>query len=375
MTKPLGFHEIERRHHDIGVAVCGALASVFLLAGCGSGDDKQPADGGNDLEIDMPAVPYDGAKDVPIADLGPEALVTSDGALCPSPKVWRYEQPGCGIDAPAPICGNPGGDACLSFVCGCDGEVLTGCDYFDRPWQARGLCPGACYTPTHNLEAVLSSPGLIKGCACDPAVDRGQCITVAGQQHPMTCVLGTWSYDRTGNCDALDGGSGPIDGTPDAPVIDGPTSDGNACLAPNVWRYEQPGCGPDAPPPICGNGMQDACPGWACGCDGEVIGGCDYFSKPWSARGFCPGACFSPTHNVDAALESLMPGCPCNPATDQGQCVGGTEGHPNNHYNMVCTNGAWKFDFTSPCIFLDAAPPGPGPTVDPPTVDGSAHVD
>jgi hypothetical protein len=372
MTKTRGFHEIERRHHDIFVAVCGALASVVLLAGCGSGDDKQPADGGNDLEIDMPPLGHDGPKDMPSADLAPETKVTSDGAICSSPKVWRYEQPGCGIDAPAPICGNSGGDACLAFVCGCDGEVLTGCDYFDKPWQSRGMCPGACYTPTHNLEAVESAPGLIKGCACDPAVDRGQCLTVAGRPHPMTCVLGTWSYDPIGNCDTLDGGSGPIDSNLDAPVIDsGPTSDGNACLAPNVWRYEQPGCGADAPPPVCGNGIQDACGGWACGCDGDTIGGCDYFRKPWKARGICPPTCFSPTHNRD--LFQLLSGCACDPATDRGQCVeveGGVA-----HYNMVCANGTWSFDFTSPCVFLDAAPPGPGPTVDPPTSDGGGRVD
>ncbi len=121
-----------------------------------------------------------------------------DADVCAAPRVWRYEEPGCGTDTPAPICGNAGGDACLAFVCGCDGEVLTGCDYFGRPWRTPGLCPGACFSPTHNVEAAPSGLGLIKGCACNPATDLEQCVGVEGDTAPhynMACAGGTWSFD------------------------------------------------------------------------------------------------------------------------------------------------------------------------------------
>jgi hypothetical protein len=149
------------------------------------------------------------------------------------------------------------------------------------------------------------------------------------------------------------------------------------CTTPKVWRYEQPGCGADAPAPICGNSGGDACLAYVCGCDGETLTGCDYFSKPWQSRGICPGACYSPTHNLEATFHGwsgVIKGCACDPATDSGQCVG-LEGSTAPHYNMVCADGTWSLDFTSPCVSLDAAPPGPGPTVDAPTVDGSARVD
>ncbi len=189
-----------RRHSDIFVALAVALSGVSSN-GCGSDKNLGGADGAIDQPADVLSVPADGPKDLRIPDLAPEAQVTSDGAACSSPKVWRYEEPGCGAEA-HPICGTAQSDGCLALVCGCDGETLSGCDYFTKPWQSRGLCPGACYTPTHNLEVAEAGLSLIKGCACDPAVDREECVTLTWGRRPMTCVQGTWSLDVNNPCGA-----------------------------------------------------------------------------------------------------------------------------------------------------------------------------
>jgi hypothetical protein len=118
-----------------------------------------------------------------------------DGGNCPAPNVWRYEQPGCDGEV-RPICGQAGGDGCLAFACGCDGEVLTGCDYYPKPYQSRGLCPDACFSPTHNL-AVVNYLG-VQGCACDPTTDLPQCVENGLW---FTCTGGVWNATHIASCD------------------------------------------------------------------------------------------------------------------------------------------------------------------------------
>ena len=119
-----------------------------------------------------------------------------DGGGCPAPKVWRYEEPGCDGQV-QPICGSAMEDACAALACGCDGESLIGCDYYSNAYRSNGLCPGACFSPTHNLSVIRYS-GLIKGCACDPATDQPQCV--AGQWN-LTCTGGVWNAKHVASCD------------------------------------------------------------------------------------------------------------------------------------------------------------------------------
>ena len=126
----------------------------------------------------------------------------ADGGNCPAPKVWRYEQPGCDGQV-QPICGQAGGDACLAVVCGCDGESLAGCDYFSKPYRTQGLCPGACFSPTHNLEVMGYGPtGFIKGCACDPVTDQSQCVSLGSTGRNFTCTGGVWNATYSESCGA-----------------------------------------------------------------------------------------------------------------------------------------------------------------------------
>lgn len=117
------------------------------------------------------------------------------GGGCPAPKVWQYEQPGCDGQV-QPICGSGQEDACAAVACGCDGESLIGCDYYTKPYQSRGLCPGACFSPTHNL--ALIGWYVTKGCACDPATDQPQCVAGVWD---LTCAGGVWNANRVASCD------------------------------------------------------------------------------------------------------------------------------------------------------------------------------
>ena len=155
----------------------------------GSADCRAPCTG-----LCEPAA-SDGGQTADVADA---ATVDSDG--CPAPKVWRYEQPGCDGQV-QPICGSATQDTCASVACGCDGESLSGCDYYSKPYRSKGgLCPGACLSPTHNLEVI----GLIKGCACDPAKDQPQCVPVGagrtGLALGFTCTGGVWSVTSLPSC-------------------------------------------------------------------------------------------------------------------------------------------------------------------------------
>jgi hypothetical protein len=138
---------------------------------------------------------------------------------CGSPKVLRYEAPGCGAEA-HPLCGRATEDACLRIACGCDGQLLTGCDYYEAPWRSLGLCPDTCYSPT-KLD-VFNITYQAPGCACDPASDKTECVSVRGEWHTMACAEGAWKIQPQ-QCEpnaspALDGGLDDL-ASPDAPDL------------------------------------------------------------------------------------------------------------------------------------------------------------
>jgi hypothetical protein len=97
----------------------------------------------------------------------------------------------------------------------------------------------------------------------------------------------------------LDGGGGGTAGTAGTAGTGGSPSDGGldaqdtgandaaGCPAGQVLRYEAAGCNAT---PECGPPGQDACLTPACSCDGETIGGCDYYSKPYQHLGACADA-------------------------------------------------------------------------------------
>jgi hypothetical protein len=164
------------------------VSPFLLLAACGDGNLREKGEDGGGGAGAPPDVPLDG-------------LVTYDGVSCQAPRVWGYQEPGCGADA-HPVCAHAVQDACLRYACGCDGEILEGCDYYSKPWRSAGLCPDACFSPTRNLQ--YASYPQIKGCACDPASDVPQCIQGRGL---LACVGGAWTLDPSKNCAALDAGS------------------------------------------------------------------------------------------------------------------------------------------------------------------------
>ncbi len=79
---------------------------------------------------------------------------------------------------------------------------------------------------------------------------------------------------------------GGTDGSMADGSADGSMHDGSTCAAPNVLRYETPGC--DATP-VCGSPLGDLCLRLVRSCSGKVIGGCDYYREPWLPGTLDPG--------------------------------------------------------------------------------------
>src|SRR5688572_9514799 len=59
------------------------------------------------------------------------------------------------------------------------------------------------------------------------------------------------------------------------------------CTGGQVLVYSSPGCGTSAPTPVCAGPAFDACFNAACGCDGEALGGCGQYTKPFAHLGSC----------------------------------------------------------------------------------------
>jgi hypothetical protein len=285
-----------RRPRDISVAVW--LSSLFFTAGietgCGSADG------------------------------------TSDGgAACNNPKVLRYQAPGCGAEA-HPICGTSNEDACLSIACGCDGELLTGCDYYKAPWQSKGLCPGMCYSPT-QLD-VLSITYLVPGCACDPGTDKTQCVSVRGEWHPISCAQGAWQIQAMA-CEpdtgpSLDGG---VDGAAgaDAPTAADVPSGQHPYLGTGASCVDYPDVGYRVFPLASKSSM----------------GG----DTSWP---ICPLNCQQIVATAGAGGAPLDQALPAGPCDDEGATCNSplmagwsppcaNAGGPGNGYTCVCRSNQW----------------------------------
>jgi hypothetical protein len=259
--------------------VCRAPASCpdpyDCRASCSGICAPAPGDGGLVVEVG------DAPLDAP-ADNGPDGEpVDSDG--CPAPKVWRYEQVGCDGTV-QPICGQAGGDGCLAFACACDGESLGGCDYFSKPYRSTGLCPGACLSPTHNLELLDLAPNLLPGCACDPATDKPQCVPIYSGTAAMnfTCVGGVWNIARATSCAP-------------APAIGAPCDVGVA-TSPSQGAY-------NSAAPECSTGL-----------------------------------CIKPVVQSDAGSVDTGAFCTRQCSTDD-DCSGGSTRDPGNPNDKTCTSG------------------------------------
>jgi hypothetical protein len=67
---------------------------------------------------------------------------------------------------------------------------------------------------------------------------------------------------------------------PDAP-------NDRTCPGAQVLVYNSPGCGAFTPPPVCAGPAFDACFLAACGCNGQLVGGCGYYAEPFAHLGPC----------------------------------------------------------------------------------------
>lgn len=63
-----------------------------------------------------------------------------DAGSCPTNQVLIYPLAGCDGTV-KPICAGPSFDACLNYVCACDGTTISGCGDWRKPWTTRGHCP------------------------------------------------------------------------------------------------------------------------------------------------------------------------------------------------------------------------------------------
>jgi hypothetical protein len=187
-------------------------------------------------------------------------------------QAWHYTAPGCGANAPAPMCGGAGMDACFAgYYCGCDGVVRGNCD----GWSSA---PFAYYVGgIQGLEVDATKP-------CDPSHPRvadGGAPDANDLSRDGT-VLPADAPTTVDAPDASPASDAPLDRALDLPAD---TADGASCTEPGrAWHYTAAGCGVNAPPPMCGGDSQDAClRGFFCTCDGVLVGDCDgWASKPWA---------------------------------------------------------------------------------------------
>ena len=120
----------------------------WAFVACGSNPAQAPIDGRTG--VSDAAVPDASRGYGPVADLLAEdapvpdapvadAVPPSDTPSCGLPMRWAYNRPGCGAEAPGPICVEPTlDDACLQPACGCDGATLTGCSFYLEPFSHVG---------------------------------------------------------------------------------------------------------------------------------------------------------------------------------------------------------------------------------------------
>ncbi|MET0593853.1 MAG: hypothetical protein ABW133_14215 [Polyangiaceae bacterium] len=165
-----------------------------------------------------------------------------DAPVCPAMTVLAYKTPGCGVNTPPPYCQGPT-DACLTYVCDCNGVTTgSGCGFSTVPFASWGSCPDAA--PPDAADVLDAS-------------DAGDSADV----------------QRDG-----DAGDALTDVLTDALM----------CPQGTVVAYNQPGCGINTPPAYC-QGPTDACLGPVCDCNGVTNwSGCGFAQVPFAAWGVCP---------------------------------------------------------------------------------------
>ncbi|MET0593835.1 MAG: hypothetical protein ABW133_14125 [Polyangiaceae bacterium] len=221
------------------------VLAATVVSGC-SDDPAQPGTGpdSGSPRDDAPSVdsPRD---DAPSVDATPV-----DAAPCPQPGHQRlYDKPGCGGEAPAPVCRGVG-DACANVVCSCDGVTLSDwCEGAKSPFAYFGACK-----------------------------DGGDASTDADGSTVDADANDVSDASDSGDADAKDG---------DAPVY--ADADATSCTEIDAALvYDKAGCGVNTPAPVC-RGSGDACLNWFCGCDGVTFtGACNWASKPFAHFGACP---------------------------------------------------------------------------------------
>jgi hypothetical protein len=116
-----------------GILTCGPGYGLYHGADCSCSTGRGPCCIAMNTDAsDAADAPSDAPSDAP----------PTDGSVCVSPQVLRYETAGCGAAA-HPVCGSSDQDACLEEVCGCDGTTLSKCDYAPAPWSRLGPCGDA----------------------------------------------------------------------------------------------------------------------------------------------------------------------------------------------------------------------------------------
>jgi hypothetical protein len=190
----------------------GILGSGGSSLGSGGATGLGGTASGGQTSIDASVLDSTG-PDSPLDALPQDVLIDGrepiDGDSCQAPKVWRYQQPGCGADA-RPVCGGTNQDGCLRYACACDGEILDGCDYYSKPWRSQGICPDFCVSPQtfYAIVNIGTIPAVSKGCACNPASDAPVCMRTRYRSVYLSCVGGTWTFDQSSTCTPLDAATG-----------------------------------------------------------------------------------------------------------------------------------------------------------------------
>jgi hypothetical protein len=283
-----------------------------------------------------------GAVSAPLDQALPIGPCDDEGATCDSPLMAGW----------CPPCTNTGGPG-NGYTCTCSGKqwqcaiVSQGMNVCDPPRcldpsLSSGPYPQSCSQVTWSSTQVCGCGKCLDLCYGDSQCKSGHCNlnqvcrTADSCPNPYACLASC-----SGTCSP-----GVGDGGPPTDVADAATADSDGCPAPKVWRYEQAGCDGQVQP-ICGQAGGDACLAFACGCDGESLAGCDYYAKPYRSKGICPGACFSPTHNLDVIGMGSIKGCACDPTTDQPQCVSRPEG--TGAISFTCAGGVWNATNVAAC--------------------------
>lgn len=138
-------------------AVAG-LGSVLAL-GCSSSESNtaSPADAG--VEVRDAAPDADPRLTSPIP-------FPPDNGVCPPGTSFVWTAPGCGANAPQPMCLGPIRYACSTLACSCTGKVIQGCKEYNEPFTTGG--------PTSPVAEFVDGGKVVVGPpACNAPADAG----------------------------------------------------------------------------------------------------------------------------------------------------------------------------------------------------------